>query len=100
MTRSLRSGFGSALLLFAVCLLLVGCSGGGDNPKVTKENYEKIKNEMTEKEVKDILGEPSDVNTPPNLPNTKGLTWKSGNNMINIMFKDGKIEMKTSQFVK
>jgi PBP1b-binding outer membrane lipoprotein LpoB len=93
--------FGSVFLILAVCLILAGCGGGsGSNPRVTKENYDKIENGMSEAKLVEILGPPSDVNTPPNQPNMKGLTWKNGNNMINVTLKDNKLEIKTSQFVK
>jgi len=100
MTRCLRSGIGSTLMILAVCLFLTGCGGGGGNAKVTEENAKKINTGMSEKEVKDILGEPSDTNQPPNHPEMKALTWKNGNNAITVTFKDGKVEMKQSQFVK
>ena len=44
---------GTLVLLFGLCLLLSGCN----KSKVTKENFDKIKNDMTLKEVEDILGE-------------------------------------------
>ncbi len=90
----------AVLVAFTLGVALVGCGkGGGDNPNVTQENYKKIERGMSEAKVVEILGPPTDTNTPPNQPNMKGLTWKSGNNMINVAFKDGKAEIMTSQFV-
>ena len=44
---------GKLVLLLALCLLLAGCK----KSKVTQENFDKIKNDMTLKEVEAILGE-------------------------------------------
>jgi hypothetical protein len=90
--------------LLAATSTMVGCGkGGGDannNPKVTKENGEKVKLGMSEKEVADILGQHADTNTPPNLPGVKGLIYKNGNNIISVMFnKEGKVENVLKQFV-
>jgi hypothetical protein len=79
---------GSILCVLALCVFLVGCGGGSG--KITKENCEKIKTDMTEKEVTDLLGsgETKDKKT----------TWKSGNNTIEVTWKDGKVESKTCTF--
>jgi hypothetical protein len=49
-SRTLAIGLRAALVIF-VCLMLAGC---GSN--LTKENYEKLKEGMTQKEVEAILG--------------------------------------------
>jgi hypothetical protein len=85
------------LAVLALCLLATGC---GKN-KVTKANYEKIKNDMTYSEVKAILGEPTDaggdgsnvaaqagvdVNMGARAPTTVTRKWESGDNEIFITF--------------
>jgi hypothetical protein len=105
MARGPRSRFTAVLTIFALGLMtLVGCSGKDDdkgggkgNPKVTKENFEKLKFDMTEKEVTDILGEPSEKKEGEGK--TKKLTWKNGNNAIYVDFTDGKLSSKQDQFV-
>jgi hypothetical protein len=106
-TMSWSQQVGAAVLLVALGVLVAGCKkgdggGGGsaNNPNVTKENYEKIKDGMSEAGVIGIMGPPTETNTPPNHPNMKGLTWINGNDRITVSFKDGKVEMKTNQFVK
>jgi hypothetical protein len=53
----LKTSTGTHLTRIAVfctlCLILTGCG----NKKVTKDNFDKIKNDMTLQEVQDILGE-------------------------------------------
>jgi outer membrane protein assembly factor BamE (lipoprotein component of BamABCDE complex) len=69
----------------------------GDN-KVTKANFEKLKDDMTEKQITEILGAPT--STKETQGGGKELTWKNGNNQVTIGFaKDGKVEYKSSQFV-
>jgi len=46
----------SVVAALAVCVVLSGCGG-----KVTKDNYDKLKDGMTEKEVEDILGKPTET---------------------------------------
>jgi hypothetical protein len=108
MTRiSWRQALGSAVLVLTACLVLAGCrgnSGGsgaakgdgsaGGADKVTRENFDKVKDGMTEPQVTAILGPPTDVSNPAMK------VWKSGNNTISVGFKDGKVESKVSMFVK
>jgi hypothetical protein len=114
----LRTAYVVAMLAAALCVGLAGCTKDdkkdadkkaadkkdGDkkdgepasNPKVTKENFAKVKFDMTEKDVTDILG------TPTETKDTKGgkkLTWKSGNNKIDVDFADGKVMGIQDQFV-
>jgi hypothetical protein len=97
------------LVLFAALSLgLPGCGGG----KITKANADKIKNGMTEKEVTDILGPPTesadaslpdmgampggDVAGMPKMPKgAKQAVWKSGSKVIAVSFVDGKVMSKT-----
>ena len=98
----------SALGLMGLLLLtLAGCGGGGGgsaNPKVTKANYDQVKDDMTEKQVADILGAHSEVANDVQLPGGAGhmklLVWKNGIIMIRLSFKNGKVDgPRQSQFV-
>lgn len=93
--------FGAILL---VCLLLPACQS-----KVNKTNYEKVKEGMTLDEVEKILGKGSKETGDgsnvagqfgvalPSAPTSGGgevYTWESGNNMIRLTFRDGKLVHK------
>src|SRR5262249_49773012 len=93
--------------ILVVSFVLAGCGKGdaktgkdgkGENPKVTKENFDKVKDTMSEKEVIEILGAATESK---DIDGGKGRehTWKSGMNSITIGFRDGKIESKSQQFV-
>lgn len=107
MAQGLRSRFTTMLAIFFLSLLVVGCGKkdeekkdnkkGGGSSKVTKENSGKLKDGMTEKEVLDLLGEPTskmDLDAKE-----KEDTWKNGNDMIQVFFKDGKLIGKSAQIV-
>jgi hypothetical protein len=79
---------GSVFVVFAVCLVLVGCGGS----KVTSDNFMKIKPGMTEKEVTDILGSATENKDIDEAGAKKESIWKSGNSSINIKYdKDKKV---------
>ena len=64
---------GAVVLVMALCMVGTGCGkggggGGGNNPNVTKENYDKLKDGMSEAGVVAILGPPTETNNPPNQP--------------------------------
>jgi hypothetical protein len=94
--------FVSCCLVMCAVLLQTGCTNrtdnksSGDNAKVTKANFEKIKDKMPEKEVIELLGSATESK---DIEGGKEHTWKSGNNRIQIGFKDGKVDYKSSQFV-
>jgi hypothetical protein len=102
-----------AVLVLILSLVLPGCekngkdgkkNGKGDttdgeNTKITKENYGKVKDGMTEKKVTEILGEPTESKDAKESAG-KTLIWKNGNNTITITLnKEGKVESKMSVFV-
>jgi hypothetical protein len=80
--------------LFLVCC---GCGGPigyvamygfpGAGGVVTKANYDKIKKEMTEAQVKAILGEPSMTGE---VAGTKSDTWKNSDDYITVHFDGDK----------
>ena len=91
-----------AVFVAVVVLSLTGCS----ESKITKSNYDKINNGMTEAEVHAILGmtphspkvEFKNVNTDkkPDLPPLATTTkyWHEGTKSIFIHFQDGKVTGK------
>jgi hypothetical protein len=106
---SLASRLGVLMLAHGLCLGLCGCGGG----KITKANADKINTGMSEKEVTDILGPPTDsaeVKIPemPGLPGgevpgipkmpagAKNSVWKDGNKVITVTFLDGKVTAKVA----
>jgi hypothetical protein len=101
-----------SLAFLVVCLLIVGCAG---NPKLTKANYDKIKNGMDLKQVEDILG-PGEKQAQGDGSNVAGqfgvdvgglsasssrsagdeYVWESGGKKITITLVGGKVTNKTS----
>ena len=108
-------GGGGILLMLLVCgggvgLWAVGVFRFGNT--VTKENYEKIKDNMSEAEVRAILGRPTEVgdnSRAANVFNQQGgrgggltdvriLVWKSGQNQITCGFVKDKLVMRVGSF--
>jgi hypothetical protein len=98
---------GSLALLLATYVCFTPGQGGtaGENSKkvskVTAENYVKLKDGMTEKEVADILGLPSAAREEAlgKLGKVKVLTWKNGLDAIDVIInKDGKIAGQKAVF--
>ena len=80
---------GMVLMLAAFCFSVPACSGS----KVGLENFGKIKVGMTEQQVADILGPPTDarfIQIPAGQ--AKLATWKGSSNIIEIQFDtNGKV---------
>jgi hypothetical protein len=68
-------------------------------PKLSKEAYERVKFDMTEKEVLAILGPPTEVSSPEGMPNVRTLVWISGGNRATVTLRDGKVEATQAMFV-
>jgi hypothetical protein len=75
-----------------VCLGLAGCGGN----KVTKANYDKISNDMTEAQVKDVLGSPTETKSAGGAGSV--MIWKGGDDTISVTFVNGKVAGKISSF--
>lgn len=95
------------VFVFALCLSLTGC--GKD--KLTKENFDKVKNDMTLAQVEAILGEGTsqggdganvaaqvgvDVTGGAPAPSTVDYVWEKGSKSITVTFKQGKVVGKKS----
>ena len=82
------------LLLLIAVTLVAGCGVGS---KVTKENYDKVKEGMTKAEVVAILGAPtgSEVVGQINDNEIKGPVWEANGLKIVTMFsQEGKLQVK------
>jgi hypothetical protein len=102
------SWLGRTIVLLTLCSILPGCAGG---KKITKDNFDKIKNDMTLKQVEDILGEGTaeggdgsnvagqfGVDVTGGAPPASGVdyVWESGKKSITVSFKRGKVVNKKS----
>jgi hypothetical protein len=99
--------------VIGLCLVLSGCGS-----KINKANADKINTGMTEKEVSDILGAPTESSeiamsdlggmlgglpgggSLPRMPampkKAKQSVWKDGSKSIAVTFVDGKVVQKAS----
>ncbi len=104
---SVLGRLGGIAVLVALCFTATGCG----KSKITKENFDKIKNDMTLKEVEAILGEGTsqggdganvaaqvgvDVTGGAAAPSTVDYLWESGKKSITVTFKQGKVMQKKS----
>jgi len=83
-----------ALIVIVAAAFVAGCGAG---TKITKENYDKIKEGMTKAEVVAILGEPtgSEVLGAINDNVMKGPVWQgSGFKIVTMFSDDGKLSVK------
>ena len=81
------------LVVLVICmfsiLALSGCS------KVSKENYDKIKNGMNYEEVVGILGKPDTCEEP--IMKTKSCMWVSSDKQIKIKFAADIVAWRSSE---
>jgi hypothetical protein len=113
--------FSSCLVLLAIpCVLLGGCKGNSDQAKpntdnaeqkpvnrnVTRENFDKVKQDMTFKEVHDLLGASETVRVDENTVTSNGKVsgraievrrWRDGDSWIVVTFNFGKVIGKEAQ---
>src|SRR2546421_2767454 len=79
-----------ALLL---CFAIPGCG-----PKVSQSSFDKITNDMTEQQVQDLLGKPTETSGGSlGSLSAKKETWTDGSKSITVTFLNGKVEGKTSK---
>jgi hypothetical protein len=78
------------LAALALAFALAGCS------KVTAENFARIQDGMSERDVQAILGAPSESAsvTVLGLSGTSA-KWRDGNATITIQFANGKVRLKS-----
>ena len=75
---------------------VVGCSA-----KVSKSNFDKIKDGMTTAQVENILGKGEKASAGVSVGGVSltgdAYQWKDGDKVINVVFKDGKVVGKTQK---
>lgn len=80
-----------ALLVGLLIVGLAGCAGS----KITKENFDKIKLGMTQKEVEAILGPPTEASGLEVLMFSGTMSkWAKGDTVITVQFVNGKVVAK------
>jgi hypothetical protein len=82
------------ILSVVTAVFIAGC---GASSKITKENYDKVKEGMTRAEVVAILGEPtgSELVGQINETEIKGPMWQgSGFKIVTMFSDDGKLSVK------
>lgn len=99
--------FSAMILCAIICLSLAGCGKSA----VTKENFDKIANDMTLEQVENILGSGSrsggdgslvgaqvgvDVTGGARPSSTVEYVWESGTKSITVTFRHGKVTSKRS----
>jgi outer membrane protein assembly factor BamE (lipoprotein component of BamABCDE complex) len=67
-------------------------------PKLSPKTFDRVKFDMTEKEVIAILGPPTEAKSPAGMPNVRILVWRSGKNSATITFQDGKVSASEAKF--
>ena len=76
--------------MLIAALLLAACT------KVTQENYAKLREGMTEQEVHEILGKPTESSTTTVLRiSGTSSRWVSGDTVITVRFVNGKIALSS-----
>ncbi len=90
----------TTLTTVVICGLLIGMVAGCGS-KVTKDNYDKVTNGMTEDEVKGILGEPTETASAGGaLGDLVGagsvMKWVDGEKSIAVTFVNGKVTAKVA----
>ena len=83
--------FKHLVVLSLLCVALVACG-----PRVSQENYEKIKNDMSTEEVNSVLGQPSDVSSF-GIGSLSATTarWEGKTHTITVTFANDKVKMKS-----
>lgn len=82
--------FTGIVRVLAASLLLAACGS-----KITAENFERIQNGMSRKEVVAILGEPAETNSVSIGGLSGGMaTWQDGGTVISVQFVNDKVQAK------
>jgi hypothetical protein len=84
----------------ALSLLLMGC-GGGSPLTLTQANLDKVQPDMSQADVRGILGEPTSSSTEP-IPIVGGtqttFTYTNDKSTVTIVFKNDKEQEKHGSF--
>lgn len=83
-----RRPFAAAAL--ALTLILAGCGS-----KVNEENFARIQEEMTEQQVIELLGQPSETSSVSALGvSGTSAVWRAEDAVISVQFVNGKVRLK------
>jgi hypothetical protein len=87
-------------LPLALCLILVGC-GGGSPLTLRQENLNKVQNDMSQQDVRSILGAPTSSSDEP-IPVVGGTkttyVYRNNSSEVVIIFKNDKVQEKQGSF--
>ncbi|MGB2823697.1 MAG: hypothetical protein WBF17_22135 [Phycisphaerae bacterium] len=91
-----RRVFACLLLVGMAATMLAGCGGS----KVSKGNFDKVQNGMTQAEVEKVLGEGTEEAGGGGaiggiVASGKILSWTDGEKKITVTFANGKVVAKT-----
>lgn len=88
------------LLCAALSLILIGC-GGGSPLTLNQENLNKIQDDMSQADVRNIMGAPTESRTDP-IPVVGGTqttyTYRNDKSEVVIVFKNDKVKEKHGNF--
>lgn len=88
------------LLCAALSLILMGC-GGGSPLTLTQENLDKVHDDMSQNDVRAILGAPTESKTDP-IPVVGGTqttyTYRNDKSEVVIVFKNDQVKEKHGSF--
>ena len=78
--------------LLILCAALIAAACGS---KISAENFARIQNGMTQKEVVAVLGEPTETSSVSIGGLSGGMaTWKDGSTVISVQFVNDKVQAK------
>ncbi|MEM6821973.1 MAG: outer membrane protein assembly factor BamE [Verrucomicrobiota bacterium] len=84
----------NTFVVVTVMTVMVACGN-----KLTSDNFAKIKNGMTEEEVKSLLGKPSEVKSGEMLGlSSTTFTYKKGESSAVVGFINGKVTHRSGSF--
>jgi hypothetical protein len=90
------------ILCAALSLILLGC-GGGSPLTLNQDNLNKIHDDMTQAEVRDVMGAPTESKDDP-IPVVGGTqttyTYRNDTSEVVIVFKNDQVKEKHGTFGK
>lgn len=88
------------ILCAALSLILLGC-GGGSPLTLNQVNLDKVQNDMSSAQVRDILGSPTESKDEP-IPIVGGTqttyTYRNDKSEVTIVFKNDQVKEKHGTF--
>jgi hypothetical protein len=95
-TRMMTPTLCRLLAVTALTLALAGCGS-----KLNEENFARIQDDMTEQQVIDLLGTPTETSSMGALGMSgTAAVWRDKNATINVQFVNGKVRLKQFERAK